>query len=600
MDEPRRSADPHHDTPDGRTARRALRPRRTWPWPDLEAVVALVERCAEAGIDLGGPLRRLTWPVVRRTNAGFVATLVERRVAVPRDVVEAAGEALRKLVNGHAADGPWRLYAGWYAGVAPDLAVTVLQRLAANGSRREAERYRAWLFLHENFPEDSDWVAGELASDPGVSPAVCWAVDDVLAARDPATAVAVFARVADRSPDGAVRNRAAGHVERHDAAAALDLFATTGANRALGDAHRLAASRRVLSHDRYRGVDLLVDLLESASVDAVRGEVMNDLHGVAPKRLEARLDVLRGTGAPPVRVQTTRYLREHLGRGPEVTAELAADPTMPPRDRFLALERDPEAATPGILLGVVDSFEEHGQDEVRALTLLAKLFPDAAFGRIGDYTTDQRVPFRVRAEAVARAARFLGPRRTTDLYRGMAVADEATTAQRDAVVSAMTKIDPVRGGQVCEELARRRDLRFEDRLRFARGIGHRKALALVREFARDPDEAAAVRVEAAREAASKGTVDDRRYLRRLAATPSVSYSLRERLVEQLAPEDRTAVLRTIADSAAEDEDARLRAAVALGESDREAATTRLHALAEDRSIPPAIRNRARHAAQRLQ
>jgi hypothetical protein len=598
VNESQHGTDPTHAV-DGRTVRRALRPQRTWPWPDLEVKIALVERWVVAGVDLRGPLRRLTWPLIRRTNLGFVSALVSRGVVVPQNVVDAARDALRTLVNGRAVDAEWRRYAQWFAELDPDLAITVLQRLAEPPSRPETERHRALIFLHETSPEDAVWVAEVLASDIAVPRSTRFRIGEMLADRDLATAIAVFDRVATRSRHGEIRNQAAEFIRRHAPDKAADLSARTAADPDIGDSHRLTASRHVLSHDRRRGIDLLFGLLATASGNLVLVEVMNDLRREDPKRLTTRLDALRSTGAPSARHHFVQYLVEHLGGGPEEVAELATDPDLSPEKQLQALDIDRAAATPEIVTGIIERFKNHSPAKVRAIALLAKLSPDPAFGYLNAIVTDPRLAFHTRMEAVAQTARPLGSHRTTALYRTLASADEATAEQRDAAASATAKIDVVKSRELYEDLARRRDLRVEDRLRFAKKAGRDRSLVLLREFAHEPGEDDAMRVVAALEAASTGNRDDRLYLRKLAATPSVSYSLRERVIKKLTPAERTAVLATIADSVAEDIDVRLAATTALGNVDSEKAAMRFDALADDRSLPTAIRNRAREAARRL-
>lgn len=589
-----------HDTaPDARAVRRALRPRRTWPWPDLEDAVAVARHWAEAGGDLGGPLRRLTWPVVRRTNVGFVSALVKSGVAVPPKAVEAAREALRALVNGHAPDAAWQRYARWFTDLTPDLAVTVLQRLARDRQRPEDERYRAWAFVDAEFPEDSPEVARDLAADSGVHRATRLAIGRTLAARDPAVLVDVFHRVGRQTTDGAIRNQAAEILSPHDRAKSLELFTETAAGGTSGDADRLTACREVCRRDLDKGVELLFDFLEDTSTDRVRAEVLDDLHRVARTRLGTRLDALRRTGAPTARLHFTRYLVERFGAGPEVVVELAADPTVPPEIRFASLDIDRRAATPAVVAGIIGSFREHGPVKMRAITLMVALSPEDGFGHLRDVVVDRRVPHRARMAAVAEAGRPLDRGRITELYRSLATEDEATVEQREAALAAVAKVDASRHRDLCAELARRHDLPAEHRLRFAGRAGRGRALELLREFARDSGEVDAMRIGAARRAASEGAADDRAYLRTLAAWPTVSFPAREPLIGELPPADRAAVLRTIADSRAETAEARLAAAVALGSLDPAGAVTRLDVLAEDRSLPGALRNRARAAALRL-
>ncbi|MEV8443433.1 hypothetical protein AB0425_39185 [Actinosynnema sp. NPDC051121] len=589
-----------HDTaPDARAVRRALRPRLTWPWPDLEDAIAVARHWAEAGGDLGGPLRRLTWPVVRRTNVGFVSALVRHGVAVPPEAVEAAREALRALVNGHAADDAWQRYARWFTELTPDLAVTVLQRLARAGSRPEDERYRAWAFVDAHFPEDSPEVALDLAADTGVHRATRFAIGKTLAARDPAVLVDVFHRVGRQTTAGGIRNQAAEILAPHDHVKSLELFTHTAAGGTSGDADRLTACREVCRRDPDKGVDLLFDFLEDTSTDRVRGEVLDDLHRMAPTRLRTRLDALRRTGAPSTRLHFTRHLVERFGAGPDVVVDLATDPTVPPQMRFASLDIDRRAATPAVVAGIITGFREHGPVKVRAIALLVTLSPEDGFGHLLDLVADRQVPHRARMAAVTEAGRPLDRRRRTELYRSLATEDEATADQRQAALSAVAKIDPSRHRDLCAELARRSDLTVEDRVRFAVRAGRGRALELLREFARDSGEVDAMRIGAARRAASEGAADDRAYLRTLAAWPTVSYRARESLIAELPPADRAAVLRTVADSRAEAVEARLAAAVALGSLDPGGAVTRLDVLAEDRSLPGAVRNRARDAARRL-
>lgn len=593
--------EPHRTAVTTRTIRRALRPRRTWPWPDLEEVVASAERWTAEGIDLRAPLRRLTWPVVRRNNIGFIATLVQRRVPVSPDIVTSASRAVRKLVDGHTDAHTWQRCAEWFTHLAPDLAVTVLQRQVLATSRPEHERYRAWAFVDANFPDDSCWVAVELASDPRLHDATRAAIAETLTARDPSATVAVFDQVARQSPVGAIRNQSAGFLEPLAPGKALDRFAETAADSAHDDAIRLAACRRVLARDRDRGVDLLFALLLDASSDHVRGDVMKVLHREDPARLKTSLDKFRSqTGRPRATLQSTRFLYEHYGCDRQIVVDLVSNQDLPADIRLEGLlDIDRSVATPKIIADIVESFTGHSRAKVRAIAFEATLSTDSAFVHLREVVTDGRIPFRNRMSAVAEAAGPLSPQARSGLYRQLATDPEATADQRESAVAAISKIDPAEGRKLCEDLARHRDLRVEDRLRFADRTGRGRALELLREFARDPGEEGVMRVAAARKAASTGTAEDRRYLRTLAATPSVSYSLRQRLINELRTADRIAVLGTIADSMAETDEARLAAATALGPLDRDTAATKLRALAEDSGVSNAIRNRATTAERRL-
>ncbi|MCE7000876.1 hypothetical protein LZG04_39580 [Saccharothrix sp. S26] len=590
--------DPH--TPTTRTIRHALRPRRTWPWPDLDDTIASAERWTTAGIDLRAPLRRLTWPVIRRHNIGFIAALVQRRIPVPPDVVTSASTAVRKLLEGHADGQAWQRYAEWFTHLTPDLAVTVLQRQALATTRPEHERYRAWAFIDANFPDDSCWVAVELACDPRLPDATRAAIAETLTARDPSATVAVFDQVARRSTAGAIRNQAAGFLEPLAPGKALDRFAETAADEAQDDAVRLAACRRVLARDRHRGVDLLFDLLLNASSDHVRDDVMKVLHREDPKRLKTSLDQLRRqTGRPRTALQSTKFLHEHYGRDRQIVVDLASNEAFPADIRFEGLDIDRSVATPKIVANIVESFPAYSQAKVRAIAFEATLNPDSAFIHLREVVTNRAIPFRNRMSAVTEAAGPLSSQVKSGLYRQLATEPDSTAEQRESAVAAISRIDQAEGRKLCEDLARRRDLRVEDRLRFADRTGRSRALELLREFARDPGEEDAMRIAAARKASSTGTADDRRYLRTLAATPSVAYSLRERLIKELRTADRIAVLGTIADSMAETDEARLAAAIALGALDRDTAATKLRALAEDPGVSNAIRNRATAAERRL-
>ncbi|MGM1063973.1 hypothetical protein [Saccharothrix sp. Mg75] len=585
-------------SPDGRAVRRALRPRRTWPWPDLEARVAEVRGWAEAGVELGGPLRRLTWPVVRRRNAGFVPALLSRGVPVPDDVVAAARRALRALVGGHAPDTAWRRYARWHAELDPDDAAECLAALARTPSRHETERYRAFDALHGISPERAVPVAGELVLDPRVRRTVRIPVGQVLARHDLPTALAVFERVAARSDDGAVLNDVAEFFRRHDPARAFALSATTAANRRLPDAERLTAARHAFAHDPGRGVALLADLVDDAAGDDARGAALDELRRVAPDRLAGLLDDRRRTAAPERRLYLARYLVERLGRGPEVVVDLASDRTVPVELRLRALDVDRRATTAEVLEGVVaDAGDDFGV-AVRAVALLAPLSPDSAFEHLHRVATDRRFPFRDRARAVKAAAGHLGQRQRTALHRDMALG-AATARERADAVAALVRTDPREGRELCAQFARRGDLPVDERLWFTGKTGSRTALELLRGFVRDRDEDPALRVKAAREAVLKGGDEDAHLLRRLAATPTVPYSFRKGLVADLEPADRTAVLGTIADSAAEHPDTRLAAGIALGDLDPAGAAAKLDELARDRRTPLRTRGQAHDAAARL-
>jgi len=400
-----------------------LLPRRTWPWPDLDARIAEVAAWSNAGTDLHRPLRLLTWPVVRRTNAGFIPALLSHGVPVPQDIVLHTRDVLHRLVESNTPT--WPRFARWLAELDHDFAVGAFRDLALTRTS-DPERYRAWAFLHETSLEDSVEVGEQLITDPHVTRTTRFRIGDHLAEFNLDTALTAFDRVTHND----LRNQAAEFIAKHTPDRAIDLYTATASDPSVPDTHRLEASRQVLSHRRDTGLDLHFSLLTTT----VRTHVMDDLRREVPHRLTTRLNQLYRTGPPATRLDFARYLVTHLSGGPEVMTTLATDPSQSPESQFHALNSDPRAATPELLTTVITCFTTHNQTKVDALTLLAKLSPDTAQDLLTTVITNKNLPFHTRLEAVIPPSHHLGQHRTTALYRLLATEDGATSAQRNSAI----------------------------------------------------------------------------------------------------------------------------------------------------------------------
>ena len=561
-------------------------------------MIASVRRWGEAGVDVEGRLRRLTWPVVRRWNAGFIAALMSEGVPVSPGVVAAARKALRALVKGQASDAAWYRYAGWYAEVDREEAAELLSALARK-SRYGTGRYRAFVALHGIHPERAVPVGEDLVTDHRVRHPVRHGVLMVLAERDLSAALGVAERAAARPHHGPVRIEATGFVRLHDRRKAFDLSVAIASDLELTHSDRQAASLLTHDIDPARSGETLTGVVGSAPGTAERVEAMDNVHRRNPGHLAKYLDEHRWTATPEERLDFTRYLVERFGRGPAVLVDLASDRTVPVEIRLQALDIDQRAATPHVLESIITDARGSLQLTVPAIVLLVPVSPDSAFDHLHGIATDRGYAFNDRMRAVKAAVGLFKPQQKAALYRGVVTGDGVTTAELKTAAIALKKTDDHEGRAFCAELARRDTLSIDDRLWFVGKTRHREALDLLREFARDLDEDPVMRVRAAQQAASKGGSDDHRYLRTLAANHTVPYPLRKGAIENLPEADRAEVLRAIAHGLHDNLNVRLEAMIALGALEPELAAEELDRLADDGRLPGPIRSRARDAALQL-
>ncbi|MEU4443380.1 hypothetical protein AB0K14_14065 [Actinosynnema sp. NPDC050801] len=588
-----------HPTPDTRKARRLLRPRRAWPWPDLAVIVFLAAQWAEDGGALHRSLRRLMRPWNRRRNLGFVAALVDHGVALPAAVVDRATGHLRRLVKGRLANNDWIRCAQWLHQIDPDRAVTVLQDVVRDPTRTEDRRFQALRFLNDVSPQDGVPVADVFIADPEVRRTARVAVSKMLFDNDPAVAAGMFGRLATTSAYEHLRLQGAVVVAEHDPDLGVDLLALLVGNTAVSETVRLAAARAALSCDRHRGVDLMCVLVETGARVTTREEAMSVVLGEDRQRLETLLDRLRVEAVPVVRLQAAQFLVAHLNRDPAVLGKVASDDTVPPGLRLEALLTDRRAMRADVLERIVTAFDREDTDKLVALEHLARLDRAAAVPHYQSLVADRTRSPVARLDVAMLASKHISHEQLVDLYEVIAV-DAAVPAQyRLTAAHRAMAVAPLAGRNLMARLARDRAFDIEGRMVAAAKAGTAVEREVYPEIARDTRNPDDVRVLAAKKASRLGWLGNHALLRELVDSSDLGFPARLELIKELNYAEQTALLAKIADKG-DTADTKLTAARELARLDQALGRDKLREMAADNDLPQAVQNQARAAAEGLE
>ncbi|MCP3803922.1 hypothetical protein NLX83_32105 [Allokutzneria sp. A3M-2-11 16] len=486
-----------HPDPRAWASRKLLAPQKEWPWPQLEVMVFLVARWAEAGKDVNHKLARLLGWRHREHNIGFIAQLVRNGVAVaPRIVARAVKLLTKELSKEDASRKRWHDFAGWLRDIDPELATREVTRVVL-GPAQEHRRFDAIRWLLVSVPEAGVALALRFLANTKNGMTARRALDRQLGELDRGLARRLLHKVAQGDERDAVRLKAAELLKRVDADLAAETFAKLAEAPETKVASRLLAARAAWEavRDSDRTFSVLAELLRTpdpawtdaadfaVSVSAVRAEMV--LRGLADDEVTDR----------NLQLEAALFLVERLDFDNGQLLRLALDRRLDRELRVRAagaavIERADAVA---ILSGVADGCGPGDQYLFKVLEKLALINTQAAVTRLVEVAENSRYPDADRMRAAGRLRQHLSADKLAKLYASLGQV-------RLGAALELRRRKPGDGNDELESLAMDRGVRDEIRLEAAIALHsnrYKRGQVALREIAADVNASKSVRRRAA-------------------------------------------------------------------------------------------------------
>ncbi|SDM63404.1 hypothetical protein SAMN04489726_2626 [Allokutzneria albata] len=486
-----------HPDPRAWSSRKLLAPQKEWPWPQLEVMVFLVARWAEAGKDVGPKLRRLLGWRHREHNIGFIAQLVRNGVAVEPRIVSRTVKLLSRYLS--KEDTPRKLWhdcAGWLRDIDPELATREVSQVVS-GPSDERRRFEGIRWLLTTDPEAGVVLALRFLANTRNGMTARRALDDQLGELDRGLARRLFHEAAQEAERDAVRLKAAELLKRVDAELSAETFAKLAEAPEAEVATRLLAARAAWEalRDLDRTFSALDELLRApgpewaetadfaVSVSAVRAEML--LRGLADDEVADR----------ELQLQAALFLAERLGFDNGQVLRLALDRRLDRELRVRAAGAEVISRTDAaaILAGVADECGPGDQYLFTVLDELLRIHTQEAVTRLIRVAEDSRHPDAERMRAAELARPHLSETKLAKLYADLA-------RVRLGAALELRRRNPLLGNDELESLARDRSVRGQIRLDAAialHGRRYKRGQVVLREIAADASVSSAVRRQAA-------------------------------------------------------------------------------------------------------